>query len=103
MRRNEVINYPVQGAAFHCLLWCLVQLERWLRRRRMRSVIVGQIHDSIVADVHSSELDDFLGHAMQLLQVQLPAAWPWVCVPIEAEAEVSPPGGTWYDKKEVKL
>jgi DNA polymerase I-like protein with 3'-5' exonuclease and polymerase domains len=103
LRRNEVINYPVQGAAFHCLLWCLVQLERWLRRRRMRSVIVGQIHDSIVADVHSSELDEFLAKAMQVLTVDLPAAWPWVCVPIEADAEVSPPGGTWFDKQEIKL
>ena len=53
MGRNDVINYPVQGSAFHCLLWSLIQLNRWLRKNKMRSKIVGQIHDSIVADAVS--------------------------------------------------
>lgn len=103
LRRNEVINYPVQGAAFHCLLWALVRLVRWLHRHRMRSCIVGQIHDSIVADVYAAELDDFLAKAVQVMTVDIRQAWPWLVVPMEVEAEVAPPGGTWYDKAEVKL
>ena len=46
--RNDVINYPIQGSAFHCLLWSLIRLQKELRRRKMESRIVGQIHDSIV-------------------------------------------------------
>lgn len=101
--RNEVINYPVQGSAFHCLLWSLVQLNAAMRRAKMRSLLVGQIHDSIVADVHLSELDDFLGMAKQIMTVDLVRAWPWIITPMEIEAEVAPEGGSWFDKKEVAL
>ena len=69
----------------------------------MRSRIVGQIHDSIVADVHKDELDDFLQRAKKIMTRMLPRAWKWLIVPLTVEAEVSPLGGSWFDKKEVEL
>lgn len=102
-RRNEVINLPIQGTSFHFLLWCLIQLNRELRKRKMKSVIVGQIHDSIVADVHEDELDDYLVLVKQIMTVDLPHHWKWINVPLSVEAEVSPPGGSWYDKEKVEL
>lgn len=104
MRKNEVINYPVQGSAFHCLLWGLTQLVRHeLPRRRMNTIIVGQIHDSIVADVPPEELDDFLGLAQLVFSRMLSKHWPWLIVPIKIEAEVSPVGGSWADKKPYEI
>ena len=102
-RRNQVINYPVQGAAFHCLLWSLIQLQRKLRRHRMRSVIIGQIHDSIVLDVHCDEFDDVIGWAKMITVDRLRKAWPWIIVPLEVDFEAAPPGGSWYDKKEIAV
>lgn len=102
-KRNDVINYPVQGAAFHCLLWSLIRMVKWLTRHKMRSKIVGQIHDSIIADVHLDELDDFLAKASEVMTVDLPATWKWIIVPIEVEAEVAPEGGSWHDKRKVEL
>jgi len=102
-KRNDCINYPVQGAAFHCLLWCLIQMVNWLERRKMKSVIVGQIHDSIVADVHKDELEMFLKKVKYVMTTDLQKHWPWVIVPLEVEAEVVPLGGTWFDKEEVPL
>ena len=55
MRRNQIINYPVQSTAFHCLLKSLIRINRLLKKKRMRSMIVGQIHDSLVCDVHKNE------------------------------------------------
>jgi len=101
--KNDVINYPIQGPAFHCLLWSLIRLNNWLKKKRMRSRIVGQIHDSIVADVHKNELEDYLHMANKIMTQRLPKAWPWIIVPLEVEADVSPVGGSWYDKKEMKI
>jgi DNA polymerase-1 len=99
--RNQVINSPIQGSAFHCLLWSLIRMVAAIRKNKMRSRVVGQIHDSIVLDVHLDELADILAMAKHILTVALPKAWPWITVPLDADAEVAPKGGTWYDKEEV--
>lgn len=103
LKKNDVINYPVQGAAFHCLLWSLITLDKRLRKYKMKSRIVGQIHDSIVANVKVAELDQFLEMAHHIMTVELPKLWKWIIVPLEVEAEATPPGGNWFEKEKVKL
>ena len=101
--RNDVINYPVQGAAFHCLLWCLIQLQRWLNAAGMKSLIVGQIHDSIVLDVTDDEAKEVLAKAHEIMTEDLPKHYSWIIVPMEVEAEMTPLGGSWFTKEKVDL
>lgn len=96
--KNDVLNYAIQGSAFHCLLWVLIRLQRWLNKHRMRSKIVGEIHDSIIASVHKDELQDYLSKVRELVSVDLPKAWPWICVPMTIEAEVALEN--WHQKRE---
>ncbi len=103
MKRNEVINYPVQGVAFHCLLWALIRMLKKLRKRKMKTLIVGQIHDSIVADVPLNELEDFLALAMEVMVTELKKAWKFIITPIEIEAEACGVGETWHDKSEIEI
>lgn len=98
-RRNQVINYPVQGAAFHCLLWSLIKLQKWLTRHKMKSCVVGQIHDSLVLDLHPKEVQDVLTVAYRVMTKSLLKAWDWIIVPMDVEVEVSPEGGSWADKQ----
>lgn len=102
MRRNEVINYPVQGSAFHCLLWALIRLVREeLPRRKMKTLIVGQIHDSIVADVPEEEVQDYVALVHRIIVKELPKEWPWLIVPLDIEAEASPVNGNWAEKTKI--
>jgi len=103
LKRNDVINHPVQGSAFHCLLWSLTEINDYLVKSRKRSKLVGQIHDSILADVHLDELDDYLKMAHWVMTEALLKHWKWIIVPVEVEMEVTPPGGSWYEKKAVEL
>lgn len=103
MKRNEVINYPAQGSAFHCLLWSLIELMKELKRYKMKSLVIGQIHDNIVSDVVPDELDDFLALVYEICCKRLPKAWDWITVPLEVDAEVTPVDGSWHEKKEVKF
>jgi len=89
--KNEIINYPIQGSAFHCLLWSLIQLVlKELNQRSMKTLIVGQIHDSLCADVPIDEVDDFKALATEVMVERLRAAWEWVIVPLVVEFTVYP-------------
>lgn len=98
LNRNDVINYPVQGAAFHCLLWALIRIVRCLKRYKMRSRVVGEIHDCIVGDCPPEERDDFIDICRTIMVDELMKAWKWIIVPLEVEAEVCPIDGSWYEK-----
>lgn len=100
-KRNDVINYPVQGAAFHCLLWSLIRIVKWLRKYRMQSLVVGQIHDSILLDVAPDEMDDVLAKCKQVMTEDLGDHWPWLIVPMKIEAEAS--DVNWYEKKGIEI
>lgn len=101
MNKKEVCNYPIQSASFHMLLWALIRIVRVeLARRNMLSLIVGQIHDSIVADVVPSELDDFIRMCRKVMTKLVARQYPWLVVPMEVEASVCPVGGSWIDKEE---
>lgn len=102
MKRNDVINYPVQGPAFHCLLWSLIQLQRELRKRGMKALVIGQVHDSIIADVPKREVREFIRLATEIMTVRIQKHWKWITLPLEVEIEVSPVGGSWVDKTEWK-
>lgn len=97
-KKNDITNYPIQGSAFHCLLWVLIKLVAWLRKNKMKSKVVGQIHDSIIGDVYKPELQDYLNKVRELVTVDLPKAFDWICVPMTIEAEVA--SETWDSKSE---
>lgn len=99
LKRNEVINSPIQGASFHCLLWVLIQMTRWLRKNKMKSRVVGQVHDSCLGYAHESEVQDYLGHLKWLMTEALANEWKWITVPLDSESELSGIGGSWADKK----
>lgn len=96
-KRNNVTNYPVQSSAFHCLLWSLIELNRWLRKNKMRSMIINQIHDSLLASVHKNEVEDFIAQAIQITTVDLLKHWKWIIIPLNVEVEIAE--DNWYDKK----
>lgn len=98
MKRNEVLNYAVQGTAAHCLLWSLIELDRWIRQKGLKTRIVGQIHDSMLLDVPARELQDVLHRAHVIMTRKLLKAWDWIIIPMETETEVTPLEGCWHDK-----
>lgn len=99
MARNDAINYPIQGSAFHCLLWSLIQYQRWLKKEKMGSLIVGQIHDSMVVDYVASELKACVQRVNEITGVELSQHWSWIDMQLSIETEVAPPGASLFAKK----
>jgi len=103
MHKNDIINYPVQGAAFHCMLWSLIQLQEWLIKNKLKTKIVGQIHDEIVLDINIHEKDYVLNRIKEIMTGDIYKYYDWLIVPLEVEAEFSPPGGSWFEKQEITM
>lgn len=103
MHHNDAINYPVQGAAFHCLLWSFIQADRELYGGEWKSRIIGQIHDEIIFDVHPPELDNLVTLIKEITTKKLPEAWSWIIVPLEVDADVCPVDGSWAEREPYKF
>ena len=98
LSRNDVCNYPVQGSAFHCLLWCLITLMMEIERQGKQTKVFGQIHDSVVADVPENEAKWYCDTMTEIITDRLPSHWKWVITPMVAEVEAAPVGASWFDK-----
>lgn len=98
MDRKQAINYPIQGSAFHVLLWCFIQLDRISKEQNWRSRLIGQIHDEIVMDVWPGELDMLIATLHDIMSVKVREHWNWITVPMEIEIETCPVDGSLYDK-----
>jgi len=103
MGKNDCINYPVQGAAFHCLLWSFIRLDELLRKGNFDSRLIGQIHDSMILDVHPDELDRVARLITQVTCEDLPKAWDWIIVPLDVEIEICPVDASWVSKTKYVL
>lgn len=102
MSFNEVCNYPIQGTAFHILLRFLIKMNQFLRKEKFNSVIVGQIHDSLVMDIDPAEWN-ILKTTIHKLLAEIRKEWDWIIVPITIEAEMTGIDEPWYKKQEIKL
>lgn len=103
MGKNDSINYPVQGSAFHCLLWSLITIDHTLIKQKLGSRIIGQIHDEIILDIHPNELEIVKNLLNEIMTIKIRKEWPWIIVPLEVEMEVSQIDGSWASMSKLNL
>ncbi len=103
MERNQVINYPIQGTAFHVLLFTLIKMNNRMKTENWKSKIIGQIHDSIVLDVYPEEWKALKQMAVDIVCEEIPSVWKWINVPLTLEAKRSAVNGHWAKMREVEM
>ena len=102
MKKNEALNLPIQGPAFHCLLWSDIKLTRIFRREGLRSLLIGQIHDAIIIDAVPEEIPYIAKIAKKVMCDDLREAWDWLIVPMKIDIETTPIEGSWNEKTKYK-
>jgi len=103
MSKKEACNYPIQCAAFHCLLWCFIRVDQISREEKWDSKLVSQVHDSMILDVHPSELEHVCKTIKVVAEQELLAHWDWIIVPMEIEFEVCGVDRPWSEKKTYQI
>jgi len=88
MNEREVCNYPVQGSSFHMLLYVAYELSNALKKAGMKTKLIGQIHDSIIADIPIEEVAEY-ARMLKGIMATLQDVFQWLCVPIKIEFEIS--------------
>lgn len=104
MSKNGINNYPIQGPAFHCLLKTFIETDKRMMKYKMKSKLIGQIHDELVFDVYPPEREYLLNMVRRVACIWLKKQWLWIIIPFELEANVFDVGANWaQDSKMVKL
>jgi DNA polymerase I-like protein with 3'-5' exonuclease and polymerase domains len=103
MDKKQVCNYPIQGAAFHCLLWSFIEIDKHLKALHMDTQLIGQIHDSMLLDVEPSELSTVVSLIRRITCQKLPEAWKWIIVPLDVDIEVCKVDDNWANKEKYKI
>lgn len=94
---RQAWNHMVQNTAACCAFVAMVDLQREIERRGLKSKIVLQVHDSIGIDVHPDELDEVARLAKHCLENPDTAKYGIeITVPLVADVEV---GRSWGDKE----
>ena len=100
MKRNNTFNTPVQGDAAHVLLFLMNELDKFLEKRHMKSLIIGEIHDSIILDANPDEEEIIDFFIWNFITNKLPKLWPWINVPLTMEKSRSALDGSWANMKD---
>lgn len=97
LSRNQIINYPIQGAAFHCLLWSMIELNKRMKQRKMKSRILGQIHDELIFNVKPEEKDDLITMAHMVMCYSLKKEWDFITTHLNIDVEAAPVDAPWSE------
>lgn len=98
--RNEICNTPVQNAAFTCLLWSLIEINKLRKKEKWKTGIIGQIYDQIVFDMHPEEKKHVMKKAEDIMCNKIREQFPWIIVPLRVDFESSGIGNSWAVKEE---
>jgi len=99
LAKNDVLNYPIQGFAFHWNLWSITRVMKYLKRYKMKALMVSEVHDSNQGDVPNGELQDYCDLVTEVMTDECKRHWPSIITPLDVEVEVSYDGASWVEKK----
>jgi uracil-DNA glycosylase family 4 len=102
MGKNEATNYPIQSAAFHCLLWTMINVFKTAKEEGWRSKMIGQIHDCLLHDTHPSELKHVMATIDRVGTVDIRKRFDFIIVPLVMEHEICPINQPWSTKMDIE-
>lgn len=94
LKRNEIINFPIQSSSFHLLLHSLIEIEKKLTELDLQSCLVAQVHDSGFFNIVYREAEQVMDIIEKEMTIK-PFDWLQK-VQLEAEWEL---GTDWYGLK----
>lgn len=103
LTRNEITNTAIQGSAFMCLLWAFNRLDDIQYEEGWNSRLRGQIHDSIVGSLDPDEKNYVLPTIKRVMEEELVKEFKWINVPMVAEFEMAPVGGSWAQLEGIEV
>jgi DNA polymerase-1 len=86
---RNAINAPIQGSAADLIKIAMIKIQEYIRKEKLRSKMILQVHDELVFDVYKPEIKILQPKVEELMQTALP-----LTVPIEVESGI---GENWLE------
>lgn len=86
---RNAINAPIQGSAADIIKIAMINIDRWLKKEKLKSRMIMQVHDELVFDLHQSEVEVVKEKVTFLMKHAVHLA-----VPMEVEVGV---GHNWLE------
>jgi len=94
---RQAWNHKVQNAAACCVFASMIEIQKEFERRRLKSVLFGQVHDSVLVDTYPRELPDVARITKSCMESPDLERWGVkLTIPLIADIEV---GKSWGTKK----
>ena len=89
---RAAVNMPIQGTAADMMKLAMIRVHAEMQRHKMRSLLMLQVHDELVFEALTDEVDDLRALVVEEMQNALPLDG----VPVLVESGVGP---SWYHAK----
>src|SRR5439155_5019973 len=73
---RAAINMPIQGTAADMMKIAMIDIHRELKKKKMESAMVIQVHDELVFDAVPEEADDVLALVKEKMENAMPMKVP---------------------------
>ncbi len=85
---RNAINAPIQGTAADVIKLAMIEIDKQIRAQNLRSRMILQVHDELVFNVYSGEMQQM----QNLVRSSMESAWPECRVPLIVEMGT---GNSW--------
>ena len=85
------INAPIQGTAADMIKLAMISIHKEMQQRKLKSRMLLQVHDELIFDVHTEELEEMKALVLNKMESALPLPGG---VPVKAEIGT---GNNWLE------
>ncbi|MBI4707058.1 MAG: DNA polymerase I [Candidatus Omnitrophica bacterium] len=90
---RQAVNAPIQGSASDLIKLAMIEIDKDITQHKLKSTMIMQIHDELVFDVSSSEMDQLIGLVRERMENVLK-----LNVPIKVDVKK---GRNWLEMEDV--
>ena len=76
--QRAAINTPLQGAAADLIKMAMIDLEKQLKNKNLKSKMIMQVHDELILETYKDELDEVIEVVKSAMELNQPLAVPLV-------------------------
>ncbi|MGB9753939.1 DNA polymerase I [Roseiflexus castenholzii] len=91
---REAINHPIQSTAADIMKLAMIAVDAELRRRRLRTRMLLQVHDELIFEAPEAEVDEVVALVRERMEGVLSDMHPPFAVPLRVEIEK---GSNWEE------
>ena len=73
---RNAINAPIQGSAADIIKKAMIDIHQWMKKEKVRSKMVLQVHDELVFDAYKDEIDQIKPYIENFMKNAIPLEVP---------------------------